>query len=135
MTGRSIQEARAARLSPTRRRRIAPIVRTVLEPGSAAENPSDRIHPGGLARPGSDPRRPRSGWGTSPVKVAAIPASHPERISSDAGRGTISKNLGKIFSPRLGGRSVEKMAPNGETAFKDLQNWTILLVGRERGKR
>ncbi len=44
------------------------------------------------------------------------------------------EKLRKIFSPRLDGRLVEKMASNGGTPFKDLQSWTILLVGRVRRK-
>ncbi len=44
------------------------------------------------------------------------------------------ENLGKIFSPSLAGRSVEKMASDAGTPFKFLQSWTILLVGRQRGK-
>ena len=40
----------------------------------------------------------------------------------------------KILSPRLDDRLVGKMASDGETPFKDLQSWTILLVGRVREK-
>ncbi len=42
------------------------------------------------------------------------------------------ENLRIILSPRLDGRSVEKMASDGGTPFKELQRWTILLVGRSR---
>ena len=45
------------------------------------------------------------------VKVAAIAASYPERISSDAGRGTISENFGKILSPRLDEQIGRKNGP------------------------
>jgi hypothetical protein len=32
-------------------------------------------------------------------------------------------------------RLVEKMASDGGTPFKELQSWTILLVGRLRGEK
>jgi hypothetical protein len=44
------------------------------------------------------------------------------------------EKLRKISSPRIDGRSVEEMASDGGTPFKELQSWTILLVGRVRGK-
>ena len=59
-----------------------------------------------------------------------LPRTNPQR----GGPRYYFENLGKIFSPKLDDRSVEKMAQNGETAFKDLQSWTILLVGGVREK-
>ena len=72
------------------------------------------------------------------VKVVAIPASRPERISSEAGRGTFEKRNKFLVQVRTVDGS--KMAQNAETPFKVLQSWTILLVeslrsGKIRGSR
>ncbi len=99
------------------------------------ERAARAARPGDIASDG-----PVAGWRpthaerASAVKVAAIASSHPERISREASRGTISRKIGKILSPRMDGRSVEKMASDGGIAFKELQSWTILLVGRPREK-
>jgi hypothetical protein len=45
------------------------------------------------------------------------------------------EKLRKIFSLMLDRRLVEKMASVGGTPFKELQSWTILLVGRLSGEK
>ena len=90
---------------------------------AAAQDPSDRSSP----PPGQAVRR-LCRQGRRHRRI-------PPRTNLQRGRPRYYfENLGKIFSPSLAGRSVEKMASDAGTPFKFLQSWTILLVGRQRGK-
>ena len=55
---------------------------------------------------------PRAGMRPSAVKVAAIAASHPERISSEAGRGTISEKNPENFKSKAGRQIGRKNGPD-----------------------